>query len=161
MNNLGLTTVMDPGDKRNINLVLIHHDELGELSCTIWSYDDKPENFWPKEWVPQERGMETDRIMIWGYNAPSAPFSPGITMNVSVDLLNVLLLNHVGQVSNLFCLPTRPIMTVFFKDKFGCICVPYQHGRIDSEEGEWTELPVHFLSSDLNHRRQSVAQQIL
>ena len=103
MNNLGLTIVADPGDNRNIDLVFIHG--LGGFSHTTWSNDGKPELFWPKEWLPKERGMETARIMIWGYHAPSNPFSAGTTMNIprfATDLLNALLLKSVGSVSNYF-----------------------------------------------------------
>ena len=100
-NSFGLTIVADPGAKRNIDLIFIHG--LGGLSHTTWSHDGKPEFFWPKEWLPQEKGMETARIMIWGYHAPSNPFSAGTTMNISrfaTDLLNALLVNNVGRVSN-------------------------------------------------------------
>ena len=123
MNNLGLTIVADPGDKRNIDLVFIHG--LGGLSHTTWSHDGKSEHFWPKEWLPKERGMETARIMIWGYDAPSNPFSAGTTMNISrfaIDLLNALLVNNVGSVSNYLFYLQDP-MTVFLKDTCGCLCV--------------------------------------
>ena len=113
LNSLGLTIVADPGDNRNIDLVFIHG--LGGLSHTTWSHDGKPELFWPKEWLPKERGMETARIMIWGYHAPSNPFSAGTTMNIprfATDLLNALLVKCVGSVSNYFVsLPDA--MTVF------------------------------------------------
>ena len=75
------------------------------MSQTTWAHDGKPEHFWPKEWLPKERGMEKARIMVWGYHAPSNPFSAGTTMNISrfaSDLLNVLVVNHAGRVSNRF-----------------------------------------------------------
>ena len=103
LNSFGLTTVVDPSDKRNIDLVFIH--ELGGLSHTTWSYDGKPEYFWPMEWLPKERGMETARIMMWGYDAPSNPFSAGTTMNIprfANGLLNALYNKSVGSVSNYF-----------------------------------------------------------
>ena len=46
-------------------------------------------------------------------------------------------------------------MTVVMKDTSDCLCVP-QHGRIDSEAGEWTErhnASTLFLLTVLNHRR--------
>ena len=123
MDSLGLTIVADPGAKRNIDLVFIHG--LGGLSHTTWSHNGKPEHFWPKEWLPEEKGMETARIMIWGYHAPSDSFSAGTTMNIprfATDLLNALAVNHVGRVSNYFVLLQDP-MTVFLKDISGCLCV--------------------------------------
>ena len=114
LNSLGLTTVVDPGDRRNIDLVFIHG--LGGLSHITWSHDGKPENFWPKEWLPKERGMDTARIMIWGYDAPSNPFSAGTTMNISrfaTDLLNALLVKGVGSVSNYFVSLLQDPLTIF------------------------------------------------
>jgi hypothetical protein len=113
LNSLGLTIVADPGDNRNIDLVFIHG--LGGLSHTTWSHDGTPECFWPKEWLLKERGMETARIMMWGYDAPSNPFSAGTTMNIprfAADLLNALLVKCVGSVSNYFVSLLDP-MTVF------------------------------------------------
>jgi len=45
--------------------------------------------------------METARIMIWGYHAPSNAFSAGTTMNISrfaTDLLNALYMKNVGRI---------------------------------------------------------------
>ena len=72
--------------------------------------------------------METARIMVWGYNAPMNPLGDGTTMNVSrfaSNLLNELSVNDldVDKVSNLFASLQGP-MTVFLKDKSGCLCVP-------------------------------------
>lgn len=108
-NDLGLTIVADPGAERNIDLVFIHG--LGGMSQTTWAYEGKSKCFWPKEWLPKERGMETARIMTWGYHAPSNPFSKGTTMNISrfaSDLLNALLVNNAGRVSNLLFQTTGP-----------------------------------------------------
>jgi hypothetical protein len=143
VNDLGLTIVVDPGAKRNIDLVFIHG--LGGMSQTTWSHDGKPEHFWPKEWLPQERGMETARIMIWGYHAPSNPFSVGTTMNISrfaTDLLNALVMNHAGRVSNHF-ISLRDPMTIIFKGTSDRLCVP-QYGRINSEAGERIECLLSF-----------------
>jgi hypothetical protein len=108
-NDLGLTIVVDPGAKRNIDVVFIHG--LGGMSQTTWAYEGKSEYFWPKEWLPKEKGMETARIMTWGYHAPSNPFSAGTTMNISrfaSDLLNALLVNNAGRVSDRLFQTTGP-----------------------------------------------------
>jgi len=62
---LGLTIVVDPGANRNIDIVFIHG--LGGKSQTTWAHDGNPELLWPKEWLPKEKGMDTARIMVWGY----------------------------------------------------------------------------------------------
>ena len=57
--------------------------------------------------------METARIMIWGYHAPSNPFSAGTVMNIprfASDLLNALLLKNVGSVSNYFVSVQDPLV---------------------------------------------------
>lgn len=86
---------------------------------TTWSHDDKPEHFWP----------ETASIMIWGYHASSNPFSAGTTMSISrfaTDLLNALVVNYVGPVSNHFVSLQDPL-TVILNDTSDCLCALHRH----------------------------------
>lgn len=50
-----------------MNIVFVHG--LGGTSRATWAKGRDPEYFWPQKWLPFEPGIQTARILSFGYNA--------------------------------------------------------------------------------------------
>ncbi|EER26929.1 WD domain, G-beta repeat containing protein [Coccidioides posadasii C735 delta SOWgp] len=61
---LGLNLLHDPPEPR-IDLIFVHG--LGGGSHKTWNISNDPASFWPKEWLPREKGFENARIYSYGY----------------------------------------------------------------------------------------------
>jgi len=70
---LGLTVIYEPERDPSADIIFVHG--LGGTSCATWCYNRDPEFFWPEKWLPLEPGMQTARILSFGYNAQFA--APG------------------------------------------------------------------------------------
>ncbi|KAL6834900.1 hypothetical protein V8C40DRAFT_233072 [Trichoderma camerunense] len=65
---LGLTTLYDPAPRNAIADIIFIHG-LGGSSRKTWSNSSRPMSFWPKDWLPDERGFEDVRVHSFGYRA--------------------------------------------------------------------------------------------
>jgi len=64
---LGLNVIYAPSSAPTIDIIFVHG--LGGTSQKTWSRNRDPNLFWPREWLPCERGIGTARILSFGYNA--------------------------------------------------------------------------------------------
>jgi hypothetical protein len=64
---LGLHIVYTPPGPVKANIVFIHG--LGGTSHATWSKNRDADLFWPRVFLPQERDINSARILTFGYNA--------------------------------------------------------------------------------------------
>ncbi|KAH6611490.1 hypothetical protein Trco_001510 [Trichoderma cornu-damae] len=65
---LGLSTLHDPASGAAVADIIFIHG-LGGSSRKTWSNSSFPASFWPRDWLPAERGFERVRIHSFGYRA--------------------------------------------------------------------------------------------
>lgn len=78
---LGLTVIYEPEAEPSADVILVHG--LGGSSRATWCYNRDPEFFWPEKWLPLEPGMQTARILSFGYNAQFAAPGPAPITGIS------------------------------------------------------------------------------
>ncbi|KAF2402677.1 hypothetical protein EJ06DRAFT_519719 [Trichodelitschia bisporula] len=66
-NPLGLTVLYTPDGQPTADIIFIHG--LGGTSHSTWCKDGDRALFWPAKWLPAEAGLQTVRIITYGYNA--------------------------------------------------------------------------------------------
>jgi hypothetical protein len=78
---LGLTVIYEPETGPSADIIFVHG--LGGTSRATWCYNRDPDFFWPGKWLPLEPGMQTARILSFGYNAQFAAPGPAPITGIS------------------------------------------------------------------------------
>ncbi|RFU31703.1 hypothetical protein B7463_g4630, partial [Scytalidium lignicola] len=107
----GLTVLYSPTTLRpSADIVFIHG--LRGNSMKTWTYGPQLENFWPRDWLPNEPGLESTRIWTFGYDSDWLSLkSPTVTS--IFDFADMLLFylkyairesqeNSIGEVPLIF-----------------------------------------------------------
>lgn len=90
---LGLILLHSPPNPA-IDFVFVHG--LGGGSRKTWSKSDHPEHFWPRAWLPYDRGFMNVRIHSFGYDADWGSTKADVSniADFALGLLNVLKYNE-------------------------------------------------------------------
>lgn len=100
---LGLQSVTEP-ENPTADIIFVHG--LGGSAFRTWSWQKKPENFWPK-WLSRDDYLVGCRILTFGYNSNFMGDARGLDIvDFAKDLL-LQMLNHPGGLGN-----DRPILFV-------------------------------------------------
>lgn len=71
---LGLTVVYEPETSPPLDIIFVNG--LGGTSRATWAKERDPEYCWPEKWLPFEPGIQSARILSFGYNANFAATGP-------------------------------------------------------------------------------------
>jgi len=139
---LGLTVIYEPETDPSADIIFVHG--LGGTSRATWCYKRDPEFFWPEKWLPLEPGLQTARILSFGYNAQFGAPGPSPITGISDFAKDLLFgmkfaknegLDELG-IGEVAILP-RHDLAIGAADCYlaaNSFCCPF-HGRLSSKKG--------------------------
>ncbi|KAL8688517.1 MAG: hypothetical protein Q9218_005593 [Villophora microphyllina] len=119
---LGLTVLYQPDESTPaVNIVFVHG--LGGTSQKTWCRNRDTEYFWPREWLPLEKGISQARILSFGYNAHFASSGRENILNITDFAKDLLFGMRFGLGSDSQELEIGKVPTVFVAHSMGGLVV--------------------------------------
>ncbi|KAL8664311.1 MAG: hypothetical protein Q9202_003125 [Teloschistes flavicans] len=119
---LGLTVLYQPDEGPPVvNIIFVHG--LGGTSQKTWCMNRNTEYFWPREWLPLERGLGQARILSFGYNAHFASSGRENILNIADFAKDLLFGMKFGLGDDSRELEIGTVPTVFVAHSMGGLVV--------------------------------------
>lgn len=83
--------------RRSVDIIFIHG--LGGTSLRTWCWNRDLQNLWPSQWLPDESGLDTARILTFGYNAHFAAKKEQATLSIGDFASDLLFRMKYGESS--------------------------------------------------------------
>ncbi|KAF2671659.1 hypothetical protein BT63DRAFT_398038 [Microthyrium microscopicum] len=161
---LGLELIYEPEISPPLDIIFVHG--IGGTSRSTWTKDRHADKFWPKRWLPNEPGIQTARILSFGYNAVPNNGGPNPLSNIGFfarALLEAMKELPIGHTEDII-LGQRPI--IFIVHSLGGLVVKqaYLYGHNDSEYRDIISSisAIIFLATpNRSHDMESIMERIL
>ncbi|CAI6336638.1 unnamed protein product [Periconia digitata] len=155
---IGLTVLYQPEISPSIDIVFVHG--LGGTSRTTWSKGKNFDNCWPEKWLPAEVGIQSARILTFGYDANFASVKSTLAtgiMNFAKSLLYYMKFGKNEQLEDLN-LGQRPI--IFIVHSMGGLVVKqaYVLGQHDPNYAEIVKTISAIIFLATPHRGSNLAK---
>ncbi|KAK4445791.1 hypothetical protein QBC34DRAFT_412670 [Podospora aff. communis PSN243] len=159
-NVLGLHIVYTPPGPVKANIVFIHG--LGGTSHATWSKNRDADLFWPRVFLPQERDINSARILTFGYNAEVKGRSSSNVKSV-LDFAKDLLYDlKYSKDENTEDLNIGSVPLVFVAHSMGGLIVKeaYMQGQFDPEYERIVKAVSAILFMSTPHRGTDLAETL-